>query len=478
MCGILVYTHGFRDVASSLRPFIQRRGPDYYGVKNLDNLTAESSVLSLRSPITPQPMVSGNNILCYNGQLYNNSYMDTLKVMETLSTTDDSSSRAKAEAIENLFSFEGEFAFVYIENNIIYFARDQLGRRSLLYKQNEDGIIISSVGEPGFVECLAFGVFYTYDMSTNILETHTASKSVYPPVSTTLDLEPSSEPMYVDNVLNTLKEAVSRRLVLPAPNTDVAVLFSGGLDCTLLAALIDDLLPPTSRIYLLNVAFENRRTNTMYDTPDRILARRSYEELMNRRMKLDGNSESNQRFVLTEIDVPYEQACAAKDQVVQLMYPNASVMDLSIALAFYFAAMPQDSSENPRIIFSGLGADELYAGYSRHTSMRNSELAEELQLDFSRLPHRNLGRDDRVISDQARDVRYPFLDKDFVNLALETPLCLKSDGVDTKIALRKVALLMNLPLVSTEKKRAIQFGARSAKMDPGSGRLKGKDGLN
>lgn len=39
----------------------------------------------------------------------------------------------------------------------------------------------------------------------------------------------------------------------------IAVLFSGGLDCTILARLIHDILPPDAEIDLLNVAFENPR---------------------------------------------------------------------------------------------------------------------------------------------------------------------------------------------------------------------------
>lgn len=42
-------------------------------------------------------------------------------------------------------------------------------------------------------------------------------------------------------------------------NIRIAVLFSGGLDCTVLARIADDLLPLHYQIDLLNVAFENPR---------------------------------------------------------------------------------------------------------------------------------------------------------------------------------------------------------------------------
>lgn len=44
-----------------------------------------------------------------------------------------------------------------------------------------------------------------------------------------------------------------------ADDTKVAILFSGGLDCTVLARMMNDLLPVDEHIDLLNVAFENPR---------------------------------------------------------------------------------------------------------------------------------------------------------------------------------------------------------------------------
>lgn len=77
----------------------------------------------------------------------------------------------------------------------------------------------------------------------------------------------------------------------------VAILFSGGLDCICLAALADKHLPIHEPIDLLNVAFENPRSQNAkknkqnnppsaaadatatYDTPDRITGREGVQEL-------------------------------------------------------------------------------------------------------------------------------------------------------------------------------------------------------
>lgn len=77
--------------------------------------------------------------------------------------------------------------------------------------------------------------------------------------------------------------------------TKVAILFSGGLDCTVLARLCHDLLPSGQGVDLINVAFENprvaanakkSRNQEAYESfdiyeacPDRITGRRSFAEL-------------------------------------------------------------------------------------------------------------------------------------------------------------------------------------------------------
>lgn len=58
----------------------------------------------------------------------------------------------------------------------------------------------------------------------------------------------------------------------------VGVLFSGGLDCTILALLADKYLPKEQNIDLINVAFK-RDDKSTYDVPDRLTGRQSYEEL-------------------------------------------------------------------------------------------------------------------------------------------------------------------------------------------------------
>ena len=163
-----------------------------------------------------------------------------------------------------------------------------------------------------------------------------------------------------------------------------------------------------------------------------------------------------------------------------------------------------------RVLLSGIGADEQLAGYGRHRTTFScasdasppttshhtlsdptshtappdqtdagcatahpdggwARLAAELQRDCGRLWYRNLGRDDRVISDSGRELRTPFLDEGVVALVrAQVPLPLLVDlcvehGVGDKRSLRLAARMAGLTDCARLVKRAIHFGSGIAR---------------
>ena len=315
--------------------------------------------------------------------------------------------------------------------------------------------------------------------------------------------------MAVGDLFNQLQASLRLRAInIPVPPGEqaisprLAILFSGGLDCTVLARLVHDIVPRDQEIDLLNVAFENPRVaeammkhgqssrtpQTPYAMcPDRITGISSHDELMK------VCPERKWRFVC--INVPYTETVEHRRQIISLIQPHNTEMDLSISCALYFAARARGTSYDydgqvtysyttpARVLLSGLGADEIFGGYQRHATAFHrggySTLINELELDFNRIGKRNLGRDDRAVSHWGKEVRYPYLDESLVNWALDLPVWEKcgfgtqdypedksTDRLESgKKLLRLLAWKKGLHSVAFEKKRAIQFGARTAKME-------------
>ncbi len=109
-------------------------------------------------------------------------------------------------------------------------------------------------------------------------------------------------------------------------------------------------------------------------------------------------------------------------------------------------------------------------------------------MDLDRLPSRNLGRDDRIISSHGVETRFPYLSLSVVDhiasLLIHYKIGLASSsspgGLADKIILRMACLQTGLVLAASRKKRAMQFGTRSARMemeDGEDGRGKGGRGI-
>ena len=70
-----------------------------------------------------------------------------------------------------------------------------------------------------------------------------------------------------------------------------------------------------------------------------------------------------------------------------------------------------------------MGADEQLGGYARHRSKYENHglkpFSDELKMEMGRISARNLGRDDRILSDHGKESRLPFLDEDVISFLNE-----------------------------------------------------------
>lgn len=117
-----------------------------------------------------------------------------------------------------------------------------------------------------------------------------------PPPEHKLDFNSPSLQVLRHQLVESLKP---RLLDVPRPpnatsdiDVRIAILFSGGLDCTILARLAHDLVPVTQGLDLINVAFENPRqvalaakqpelsaSDIFEGCPDRSTGRKAFSEL-------------------------------------------------------------------------------------------------------------------------------------------------------------------------------------------------------
>ncbi|THU94866.1 hypothetical protein K435DRAFT_966719 [Dendrothele bispora CBS 962.96] len=571
MCGIFFCTSTSQnpvddDLLQKLREINAHRGPDAQSscfhsldysqsqntsrcedVKtNILQLEFFSSELRLRGNLPViQPHQRNGNVLCWNGEITADEN-DGVELFEILSALNE------PEEIRDTFAqIEGPYALVFYHaaSQKLFFARDPLGRRSLLISKPSSRnpyfllASVSSGNDPRYdFEEVATGSIHVVDFSRlkNYTDVAMAFDDCLSPLPRQSPAKPSSYAVpcrlnqslpdknsprisslddipdwlqpSVDDLISHLDKSVMLRVQDIPRNTAqpgqsrVAVLFSGGIDSTIITLLAHKHIPTEEPIDLLNVAFENPRkirvqnegnfggvskkqkkqktsqktvsTHETYLVPDRKTGLQEVEEL---RRLCPGRI-----WNFVEVNVPYQESRAARKYVEALMAPGRTVMDLSLALALYFAARgigqirPQkDADSEPytspaRVLLNGLGSDELLGGYGRHRSAYNTggwpAVIEELQLEIDRIPTRNLGRDDRVISSHGKETRHPFLSLDVVSFLAKLPVHIKTDprlevGLGDKMLLRLASRKLGLVEASSRKKRAMQFGSHSARME-------------
>jgi len=517
------------------------------------SLSFIAATLHLRgSRVVPQPHSFEGNVFCWNGEVFEgleipDNANDGEILFSALNALSD-----PADICSYMATIEGPYAFVFYHRKTqrLMFGRDPLGRRSLLIHIPtviNPYLLISSTSagkggytfqevDPGHIYSLCMDLFpllvkgmvvfqdvlikhnrFSVSAPSHFGTLASVNKVVSDeiPLLTWDESLPTKLDSVVDRFLDVLEESSRIRIEnVPPPMISgaarIAVLFSGGIDCTMVAFLANRHVPPGEPIDLLNVSFENPRKSQscqigqkskrtgkqskqsvslpfketcddrIYNVPDRLSG---LEELQELRQLCP-----NRQWNFVEININYAESSQAKDIIADIMFPSRTVMDLSLAMALYFAArgagkIREDSTgetrpytSTARVLLNGLGSDELLGGYGRHRSAFNTSgwcgLIDELQLDLDRLPSRNLGRDDRIISSHGKETRHPFLSLTVVDFLSNLPIHLKVDlrlraGWGDKMLLRLAARKVGLELASHRKKRAMQFGTHSARMDIG-----------
>ncbi|KAL5965410.1 Asparagine synthetase domain-containing protein 1, partial [Taenia solium] len=394
MCGILLSTSSnFKKLNDFDRSALDNRGLDSIPIRDFSlegtEYKAYGSVTPLKNSIPCfQPSDPSDFILLWDGKIYNHQspVPDVQCLVEKLSACYGSTN-----AIISLFgSLRGPFAFILVRRSAkcIFFGRDKFGRRSLVC--NSDLSHLGSLcrsDDDIFMEVPASGIY----MASAIPGRGFRVDSWYPWSQDHLKfwlLHPFNTSVKCESVLNCselrtrqdfnghesanvllrlLREAVAVRVRLVAPtcqicfksgteslcsHTRVGVLFSGGLDSTVIAALVDRCLPSDQAIDLITVAFQHlqrvnrppKRRESWNDNafqqeyaspdsaPDRQTAMSSFEELK--------HLNPNRHWHLVLVDVSAEELKTVRQERVRsLLKPSPeTTLNDSLSLALWFAA--------------------------------------------------------------------------------------------------------------------------------------------
>jgi asparagine synthetase B (glutamine-hydrolysing) len=508
---------------------LKRRGPTVCKQISLDvessQISLHASVLQMRQDLVPQPVRintshNKNNphtyYLCWNGEVYeakntetagNFATSDTRLVANRLAEklTGILDQHAIAEVLKDLYN--AEYAFLILRSDgQIFYGRDPWGRRSLLLRRSEcidcQSFIIASVALSMLPQTQTQPILLdSHDdhHDSDVVGTtgstsweeitpghvHFISASGDPMTLPSVPIPTVAIPLEEQNDVNgmaqslleapsgvsadlwdaslqlqtILSKAVERRM----EHHETAVLFSGGLDSAVVAAMAARHCK--ERLYLYNVSFGP----TYEKSADRQAA------LVTHRTLQDQYPEKS--IIFQDIVVTWEDICDNEPHIRTILQPKATVMDVNIATALWFAsaggnkpAADSDHNESmPRVLLLGMGADELLGGYGRHRKAFDrggwDDLQTELNMDQGRFWERNLGRDDRIVADHGREARFPFLDIRVTDFIHSLPLSLICDfslppGQGDKRILRLVAARLGIEYAGGLVKRAIQFGSR------------------
>eukprot|EP00210_Caulerpa_lentillifera_P000469 g452.t1 len=446
-----------------------------------------SSLLQLRGVTkVGSPLIDKEgNVLLYNGELYGGIDVqldenDGEKLLNKLSMV-----HSDRDLVDIFVQLLGPWSLIYWKKDgkELWFGRDCLGRRSLLTTHLKDQIILSSVSSIDKNHCPNWSevspALYKMCFFENGQDKF-CIKTVH---------EWRKESLSRSLIFNSLKDATQALLMVlqhaiqirvQSSSTQISdseedrvlpilVLFSGGIDSTLIAALLHKCLSPKIPVDLCNVSFQGDQA------ADRKTAVEAFLEL--RKWAPD------RHWKLINVDSSLEAMEDLQPHIMSLLHPCDTIMDLNIGTPLWLAAKgegvlypPSNDStyrSQARIVFVGHGADEQCVGYSRHrTKYREGgieALEHELVLEMNRLWKRNLGRDDRLISDHGREARFPFLDESVVRFIARLPMEYlfnfnQPRGVGEKIILRNCLCQLGLATLSKNLKRAIQFGTHIGKL--------------
>ena len=424
------------------------RGPDGAGLWAHDEIALGHRRLKIidLSPAGDQPMTDPERRLTvvFNGCVYNHRELraELESAGHRFISTSDTEVILKAYAQwgrDCVRHFKGMFAFALSDRaeRTLLLARDRLGVKPLYLAETADSLRFASTLPAllagGGIETALDPVALHHYLSWHAVvpAPHTILQGVQKlEPGTTLLIGPDGERSterywraefsrreryagwsaedWTDAVLEATRTAVRRRMVADVP---VGVLLSGGLDSSLIVALLQDSGQQTLETFSIGFDDVGTREGNEFRYSD-IIAR-------------EFSTDHHRIHIETGRMLP-----ALQGAVAAMSEPMVS----HDAVAFYL--LSQEVSRSLKVVQSGQGADEVFAGYSWYPPLRDAPGtgADAYQAAFFDRPHAEMAQTLQAAHLTAEDPSRAFLERHFSRSGAETPVD-RGLRLDTEIML-------------------------------------------
>ena len=457
MSGIIALLHkkdeDVTETALTMLKTLKTKNGDAYGIASPRMTRIEKSLEQLQnhrmgSPIligyafskivkrdTPQPLELPDATLVFDGRTFppNKRYSDAEALASSLTRNREKSAK------EFIKKTDGDFTFTIAEPQRIIAGRDALGVRPLYYGENmiyaglaserkalwKIGIEDTESFPPGYMAAVGVrGFEFTLARKlTRLKQKRTTMKTA-------------------SRKLRTLsKRAVRERC---AGLKDVAVAFSGGLDSSVIAFLAKK---SRVNVELVHVSLK--------DQPETEHAKRMADEL-----KLPIHY-----YTFTEDEV------LETLPIVLYLIEEPDPVKAGIGIPFYWVA-EKTAKMGVKVILTGQGSDELFAGYRRYVDdymqIGREKAQETVSADIVGMYKNNLERDYKICNFHGVELRVPFAAYQIAKFATDLPIELKiqpSNNTLRKLVLRQTARELGLPRAIVDRpKKAVQYATGISKV--------------
>ncbi|WP_046003203.1 asparagine synthase B [Pseudoalteromonas rubra] len=399
-----------REQAIEMSKRLRHRGPDWSGVYASDNailVHERLAIVGVSSGAQPLYNPERTHILAVNGEIYNHKELaQQLSVPFTFQTQSDCEvllALYKQKGPEFLDDLNGIFAFcLYDEQEDAYLiGRDHIGIIPLYTGRDQHGnFYVASEMKALTPICNQIEEFppghYLYSKEGTLRPYYQRDWQQFDAVK---DNDASA-----DTVKAALEAAVKRQLMCDVP---YGVLLSGGLDSSVISAITqqfaarriedDDATEAWwPKLHSFSIGLEG--------SPDLAAAQKVADQI--------GTVHHPIHFTVQQgID-------ALKEVIYHLETYDVTTIRASTPMylmARYIKAM------GIKMVLSGEGADELFGGYLYfHKAPNSQEFHEELNRKVSKLHMFDCLRANKSMAAWGVEARVPFLDKEFVDIAMRT----------------------------------------------------------